>query len=148
MFSQSLVQALIDLFTNTTELVNCYMMDDCHEINQSVLDNSKNILYFRSTIISKSDIEVMKKNLQFSKSKKMYILSLFLNPDIVKDIIEEYSNVVFFSIYHSTFLNDSNREDILVDDKELDYTYNSGFLGSEYLCKLFRKLIFNFFDDF
>jgi hypothetical protein len=147
MFALNLLQSLVDLFTSNIELINSYIMDDYHEISESVLDNSKNIIYFKAFLISEEDFEQINHNLKYSAIKKMYMLSLFLNPEIVKKINTIYPNLVFYTIFHSNLINERNRDKLLADEKEVDYSYNRGFMGSEYLCKLFRKLIFNFFDD-
>jgi hypothetical protein len=146
MFSNTLIQSLIDLFTDKVDLDNSYIMDNCHELNLSILNNSKNIIYFRNCIVSEEDVELNKAYFEHSKNKKLYILTVFLNPLIVTTLNEKYPNLTFFTIYNSSLLNSNNRNKILKDE-DIEYSYNSGFMGSDYMSKLFRKLIFNFFDD-
>lgn len=147
MFSTTLIQSLVDLFTDNIDLVNCYILDNSHETNLDILKISKNILYFKSALITEEDIENNKHYFDFSNNKKMYLLSVFLNTDISSKLLKLYPNLTIFTLYHSEFLNQTNKIKILSEETSVEYSYNSGFMGSDYMCKLFRKLIFNFFDD-
>lgn len=146
MFSNTLIQSLVDLFTDSVELVNSYIMDDFHEINQSILDNSKSIIYFKNSLITPADYESTVSKFKFGNNRKMFVLSLFLNPEIVSEILSKHPQIQFFTIYHSNFFN-AQVKSVVSDDNDVEFSYNRGFMGAEFLCKLFRKLIFNFFDD-
>ena len=147
MFSTTLIQSLVDLFTDNVDLVNCYILDNSHETSLEILKISKNILYFKSALITNEDIDNNKTYFEFSNNKKMYLLTVFLNTDISSKLLELYPNLTIFTLYHSEFLNETNKKNILSEETSTEYSYNSGFMGSDYMCKLFRKLIFNFFDD-
>jgi len=146
LFANTYIQLLIDLFTDTIELSNCYIVDTSHEINQNILKNSKNVIFFKNCLISEEDIQESKEILLKLTSHKTFVLSIFLNPSVVKSLLQINPNLVFFTIYHSELLNNSNRSIILCNESD-EYSYNSGFMSNDYLNKLFRKLIFNFFDD-
>lgn len=147
MFSTTLIQSLVDLFTDNVDLVNCYILDNSHETNIDILKISKNILFFKSTLVTQEDIDDNKHYFEFSNSKKMYLLTVFLNTEVSSKLLELYPNLTIFTLYHSEFLNQTNKKIILSEETNVEYSYNSGFMGSDYMCKLFRKLIFNFFDD-
>jgi len=147
MFSTTLIQSLVDLFTDNVDLVNCYILNNSHETSLEILKISKNILYFKSALITNEDIDNNKTYFEFSNNKKMYLLTVFLNTDISSKLLELYPNLTIFTLYHSEFLNETNKKNILSEETSTEYSYNSGFMGSDYMCKLFRKLIFNFFDD-
>ena len=148
MFSQSLIQNLIDLYTGDLELVSCYILDELQDVNHTILANSRNIIYFRSCLVSESDIEIINEKLKYSSKKNMTILSIYLNPDIVKSLLISYPNLTFFSVFHSHLLNNENRDRLINNDnKDVEYSYSKDYMGTESMCQQFRKLIFNFFDD-
>ena len=147
MFSHNLVQSLVELFTNNVNLLNTYILDDFNDINDSILENSKNIIYFKTCLISQKDFENSMSKLALSTNKRMYVLSIYLNPLVVKDVLSKYPNLIFYTVYHSSLFEDSNRTHILNEEGEVEYSYNHNFMGAEYISKLFRKFIFNYFDD-
>lgn len=146
MFAQTFLQSLIDLFTENIELNNCYIVDTSHEINEKILKNSKNVIFFKNCLVSEEDLKESKDLLLKLTSHRTFVLTIFLNPSVVKSLLKSNQNLVFFTIYHSELLDESNRSIILSNESD-EYSYKSGFMASDYLDKLFRKMIFNFFDD-
>lgn len=148
MFSYTLAQNLVELFTSSTNIYNTYILDDYNFINNDILENSKNIIYFKTSIICKSEVDQYIDKFSLSNKKKMHVLSIYLNPNIVKYMLDKYPNLIFYTIYNSNIFNEDSKSKILYEEQEeVGYSYNYNFMGSEYISKLFRKLIFNYFDD-
>lgn len=151
MFAIELIQSLIDNFTTINdELFSCYLLDESHEVDLKILVNSKNVIIFRNSLITPSDIEIIHNKITTAvqNCNNITILTIFLNSQIVESLIKEFPKLKFFTIYHSS-LFDSKIKAKLEENRQIeDYSYSKEFMDSENMCRLFRKLMLSFLDDY
>lgn len=124
-------------------------MDELHDINEKIMNSSNQTVFFRSCLISTNDLESIKEKLYFvaEKSKNVFLLTVFLSPEVVKTISSKFTNVIFFTVYHSELFSINFKENLEEMGKTEEYSFNKEFLSSESMCNLFRKQMFSFYDD-
>lgn len=132
------------------ELESCYILDEIHEVNVKILANSTNVLFFRNSLITQSDLEVVleKLTLAYKSCKNITMLSIFLCPAIVDKLLCDFPGLKFFTIYNSNLFDSMIKQKLEAFNDKSEYSYSKEFKGSESLCHLFRKQMLSYLDDY
>lgn len=132
------------------ELESCYILDEIHDVNVKILANSTNVLFFRNSLITQSDLEVVleKLTLAYKSCKNITILSIFLCPAIVDKLLSSFPGLKFFTIYNSNLFDSMIKQKLEAFNDKSEYSYSKEFKGSESLCHLFRKQMLSYLDDY
>ena len=151
MYITEILSRLIEHYSqsNDDEIYNCYIVDEAHEFKEELVKTSENIIFFKNSLITTEDLATIKEKLDkaYKVCKNIAFLCLFLNPTIVEEIIKNYPEINFYPIYHSNLLN-VNIKKILDEQFSDNHSFNSDLLDSESMCRVFRKKMLNYIDEY
>jgi len=101
-----------------------------------------------TTTISKEDADNICEKIKYiSKGKNIFILSIYLNPVMVSNLLEKHPTLGFYSVYHSEEIT-PNFRGRLKNGSSKESTYKTeNFMGFKNMCSIFKKLLMNYYDE-